>query len=560
MGRLGYATLVAAAMLAVVAAPANALSTNGIAATVPQFIAAAQLVGPAPPTQRIHLVFFLAYPNQAAVANFAQTVNDPTSPMYGAFLTPDQFAADFAPSGNTYSTVEYVVLGGGMTIVQAYTNRKVIDVVATVAQADAFFGTLINQYNYHGVTYYANAVQAKIPSALRGLIMAVSGFNNFARHVAQPPAVTNPLSTPSGFGPLDLQTAYNEPEHVNKSLGGGGVTVAIETVYDYLDNDLQGYWSTYGVRRTGYVARRFVDDPVDQGLPAPGQSDETTLDVEQSTSNAPGANVLVYEGVDPLNSTFDDIYEMTAIDPRVDVVTTSWGSCEVGADPNEVAADNDLFEQAAAEGQTRFAASGDNGSHDCSTNNPPDGFPGQPNPTTVDFPASSLWIGAAGGTTLALNTNRTIHSETAWSGSGGGYSMFFTLPKYQSTVSTLANRSFRNVPDVALVADPNTPYAFFYLNSWALSVGGTSAVAPNLAALYAQCDQYYNRRLGLAASGLYNGFATHAYPGKAWHDTLLGSNGDFSAHAGYDNVTGAGSLNGYAYMLQIPKTRTATRL
>ena len=158
-----------------------------------------------------------------------------------------------------------------------------------------------------------------------------------------------------------------------------------------------------GLRAPATSNRKYVDDPVDQGLPAPGQNDETTLDVEQSTSNAPGANVLVYEGVDPLNSTFDDIYEMTAIDPRVDVVSTSWGSCEAGADPNEVAADNDLFEQAAAEGQTRFAASGDNGSRDCGTNNPPDGLPGEPNPTTVDFPASSPWIGASGGTTLTLN-------------------------------------------------------------------------------------------------------------------------------------------------------------
>lgn len=560
MGRLGYVAVLAAVALLAFATPANALSNNGIGAGVPQFISAAQLIGPAPASQNIHLVFSLAYPNQAAVDNFTQTVNDPQSPMYGAFLTPDQFAADFDPSGNTYSTVEYLVLGGGMTIVQAYANHKVLDVVATVAQADAFFGTVINQYSYRGVIYYANALPAKIPNALHGIIMAVSGFNNFARHIAQPPAVSNPLNTPAGFGPLDIQTAYDEPVHVNKAISGAGVTIAIETAYDYLDGDAQGYWSTYGVPRTGYISRKYVDDPVDQGLPAPGQNDETTLDVEQSTSNAPGANVLVYEGVDPLNSTFDDIYEMTAIDPRVDVVTTSWGSCEVGSDPNEVAADNDLFEQSAAEGQTRFAASGDNGSKDCGTNNPPDGLPGQPNPTTVDFPASSPWIGASGGTSLTLNMNRTIHSETGWSGSGGGYSMFFALPKYQSPITTLASRTFRNVPDVALDADPNTPYSLFYTNSWTLSVGGTSAVAPNMAALYAQVDQYYGHRLGLAATGLYHGFVAKTYPGKAWHDILSGSNGDYSAHSGYDNVTGVGSLNGYYYMLQIPKTRTAVHL
>ncbi|MBV8164713.1 MAG: S8/S53 family peptidase [Candidatus Eremiobacteraeota bacterium] len=539
--------------------PALALSADGIAASVPQFESVATYVGPAPATQKVHLVVFLAYPNQAAVDSFAQTVNNPDSTSYGAFMTPDQFAATFAPSPSTYSTVEYLIAGAGIQVVQTYANRKVIDAVATVAQADAVFHTIISQYRYRNVTYYANSVPALVPSALKGIVMAVSGFNNFAQHFAQPPQVNNPLTTPLGYGPRDIETAYNEPIHAG-GWTGSGVTIAIETAYDYLDNDASGYWSAFGVKRTGYLVRKFVDDPVPQGLPLPGQSDETTLDMEQTTSNAPGANVIVYEGVDPLNSTFDDMYEQTVIDPRVDVVTTSWGSCEAGSDPNEVAADNDLFEQGAAEGQTRFAAAGDNGSRDCGTNNPPDGLPGQPNPITVDFPSSSPWVGAAGGTTLVLNANRSIRSESAWSGGGGGFSQFFGLPRYQSIVQTLASTKWRNTPDVALDADPNTPYALFYLGSWGLAVGGTSCVAPGLAAMYAQIDQYWGHRLGLSQTGLYNGFRTRTYPGVAWHDIVSGSNGDYNAHPGYDNATGVGSLNGYRYMLQIPRTRSALPL
>jgi len=104
----------------------------------------------------------------------------------------------------------------------------------------------------------------------------------------------------------------------------------------------------------------------------------------------------------------------------------------------------------------------------------------------------------------------------------------------------------------ALDADVATPYSLFYFGSWALSVGGTSAVAPNLAAMYAQFDGYRVRRLGLAQAGLYNGFWHSTYPGTAWHDIISGSNGTYGAHAGYDNVTGVGSLNAYRYMLQIP--------
>lgn len=560
MTRLAAVAWVSAFLVLLTTGTAQALSSDGIAASVPSFTQVAKYAGPASPTRQIHLVVFLAYPNQAAVEAFANAVNDPSSANYGQFVTPDKFANTYGPTASTYSTVEYVLQGAGMQVVQTYANRKVMDVVATVAQAQALFQTVINYYTYNGVTYYSNSVPAIVPNALRGIVMAVSGFNNFAHHVAQPPSVSNPVNTPFGFGPLDIQTAYNEPEHVNRALNGRGVTIAVETAWDYLDQDLQGYWSAFGVQRSGYVYRKLVDDPVNQGIPLAGQNDETTLDVEQTTSNAPGANVLVYEGADNLNSTFDDVYEATVIDPRVDVVTTSWGSCEAGADPNEVAADNDLFLQGAAEGQTRFASSGDNGSHDCGTNNPPDGLPGQPNPTNVDFPASSPWIASSGGTTLTLNANRTIHSETAWSGSGGGISMFFSLPKYQQPVGTLASRSWRNVPDVSLDADPNTPYALYYLQSWALAVGGTSAVAPNMAALYAQIDEYWGHRLGIAQTGLYNGFLRRTYPGAAWHDIVSGSNGDYSAHSGYDDATGVGSLNGYNYMLQIPRTRGAAPL
>jgi kumamolisin len=556
MNRFLVTCVAAAGVFAGSAGAASALTGDGIAANVPGFVSVASLVGPAPPSQQIHLVMHLAYPRPAAVAAFARAVNSPESPSYGAFLTPDQFAARFGPSGHSYSTVEYVATNAGIGVVQTYPNRKLVDLVATVAQADALFNTVINQYNYNNVMYYANGSPAHIPAALNGIVMAVSGFDNFAHKVAQPPPGPSRL----GFGPRDIQRAYNEPIRGNPAMNGAGATIAIETAYDYLDSDLQAFWSAYGVSRTGAVTRTIVDDPVNQGLPPPGPSDETTLDVEQTTSNAPGASVEVYEAADTLNSTFDDLYERTVIDPHADVVTTSFGSCEAGSDPNEVAADNDLFEQGAAEGQTRFAASGDSGSHDCALNSPPFGLPGYPNPDTVDFPASSPYVAAAGGTTLALNRNHTIASETAWAGTGGGVSMFFARPFYQAPVTTLAKPHMRNVPDVALDADPNAPYAMAYLGSFAMPVGGTSAVAPNLAALYAQIDGHYAHRLGLAQTGLYNGFRRGTYPGAAWHDIVTGNNGDFGAHAGYDNVTGVGSLDGMRYMLQIPPTKVSTPL
>jgi kumamolisin len=388
--------------------------------------------------------------------------------------------------------------------------------------------------------------------------MSVSGFNNYSHlrsHLTGSYRTTQPFTTtnPGPYGPKDIQTAYNESVHVNPAINGTSstgvhATIAIETAFDYQDTDLAGFWTMSGVTRApgAYVFRKLVDNPTGQPVFNPDLSIETTADVEQTTSNSPGANVLVVEGVNNLTSTFDDVYASTVTDPRVDVVTTSWGLCEIDEDVNEVLSDNDLFKQGAAEGQTMFAASGDNGSKDCtdSTN--------QNTVTGVDFPSSSPWVGASGGTSMLLNSDDSINTDTGWSGSGGGVSVIFALPSYQNPVPTLASKTGRNSPDVALLADNTTGYTFYYLGSGTvLKIGGTSLVAPNMAADYAQYAGYFNKRLGLAQSGLYKLFATKKYPSNVFYDILTGSNGDYSCHAGYDNVTGPGSFNGYLYMTKV---------
>ncbi len=138
--------------------------------------------------------------------------------------------------------------------------------------------------------------------------------------------------------------------------------------------------------------------------------------------------------------------------------------------------------------------------------------------------------------------------------------MLFGLPVYQANVSGLASTTHRNTPDVALDADPNTPYALYLDGQFAVPVGGTSAVGPNLAAMYAQFDGYRQHRSGLAQAALYSGFPRHTYPGLAWHDVVSGGNGAYHAHAGYDNVSGVGSLDAYRYMLGMPASRYPSEL
>ena len=414
------------------AASARLLSVQ--VAHVPKFTKLAQDMGPANPLQVLTLAVHLRYPDERAVQRFVDKVTDPRSPTFGAFLTPGQFTKSFDPTGHTYSTVEYVLTGAGGSLLETFVNNKILVIGMPVVIADVLFGTSIDQYSFGGTTYYANKTPAYLPSLLKGLVRSVNGFTDYSTRGANP---AWPLGAP-GIGPVQIETAYDEPIAVNPHMNGSGTTIAIATAGDYFDSDVAGYWSTYGVTRTGSLTRIPVSGS--QGLRRRGMphaallGPETTLDVEQTTSNAPGANVEVYEGSDTLGTTFAAVYADIVDDPNVDVVTTSFGACEIGADESELLSDNDLFEQGAAEGQTWFAASGDNGSHDCGTNSPPFGYPGEPNPNSVDFPASSPYVTAAGGTTLGLNPSGGIASERAWSGSGGGVSRYFDRPAYQDPV------------------------------------------------------------------------------------------------------------------------------
>jgi kumamolisin len=201
-----------------------------------------------------------------------------------------------------------------------------------------------------------------------------------------------------------------------------------------------------------------------------------------------------------------------------------------------MSSDDSSFSTAASQGQSIFAAAGDNGSDDAG-----DGG------TSVDFPASDPSVTGVGGTTLKLKSTNAYSSEKAWSGSGGGTSSQFSQPSFQSGVTS---DSTRDVPDVAAVADPNTGWAIYTGGSWT-EIGGTSAAAPNWAAFTAIYDQYAaaagGSALGFANSSIYAD-ATGSNYSSDFHDVTSGSNGAYSAGTGYDQVTGWGSYDGAKFI------------
>jgi kumamolisin len=236
---------------------------------------------------------------------------------------------------------------------------------------------------------------------------------------------------------------------------------------------------------------------------------------------------------------------------------------------------DEIFQQASAEGITQFAPAGDNGSNDCRGNygsKPPKTYP---NPS-VDYPGSDPEMGAGGGTELTLGSNGQRVSEVAWSlgipgpiwGGGGGASAHFAIPSYQSGIVALANAgtialastSYRNTPDVSLMAAP-APQGYTTCDAETGCGGGgfgTSYVGPNMAAIYAQIESYTQHRMGRAATGLYSWSlrTPPSYPRTVYYDVTSGTNGLYFAATNYDNVTGFGSFvsaNQYMLKLKIPK-------
>jgi kumamolisin len=222
------------------------------------------------------------------------------------------------------------------------------------------------------------------------------------------------------------------------------------------------------------------------------------------------------------------------------VVSISWGGPESMWSAQSVNAFNDVLQSAAALGVTICVASGDSGSSDAA------GDPGD----QVDFPASSPYVLACGGTHLSASaqgiTNEVVWNDGAQGGaSGGGVSTVFALPVWQKGLEvsrtggsggTGAALSMRGVPDVAGDASPATGYDVL-IDGEETVVGGTSAVAPLWAALIARIN---------AAAGRASGFVNpKLYAAKsACRDITEGNNGSFAASPGWDACTGLGSPDG----------------
>jgi kumamolisin len=418
-----------------------------------------------------------------------------------------------------------------------------------------------------------------VPAALQSIIEGVFGLDtrrvgrarrrtvNVRPHEIRSARLTT--EWPGTFFPPQVAELYEYPTGTD----GAGQNVAIfafngdgpQGYGGYKQNALSTYFEMLG-GSAPVITDVVVSGPGNKPGPDTQASDrqgdssgEVMLDMCVVGSVAPRAKIFMYFTEFTEQGWIDALHQAITDDNDIDVISISYGNPEDDPEGAWTAAGvkqvSLAFEPAAARGITICCAAGDDGSADQVSQG-----------AHTDFPASSPYVLAVGGTKLVASGAMAIASEVVWNelrhnegSTGGGISAIFSKPSYQDSVdvppsANPPHRIGRGVPDVAAVADPLTGVVIANVNGQLEPIGGTSAAAPLWAALIARLNE---------ATGVRCGFFNPVLYGKAaagvLRDITRGNNGAYSARPGWDACTGLGTPNGQALLKVIQGTAPSTK-
>jgi hypothetical protein len=529
----------------------------------PHLPAGATAVGSLPSAQALTLTILMPSRDPAGLAAMATAISQPGDVQRGHYLTPAQFRTRFGAAPAAVAALSRRLEAEGLITVRTAADELSLEVTGTAGAVERAFGVDLQRQRISGRDYYANTDPARLPSGAS----AVLGLDNLARAVPEPrmtPATSHLQSDscPAGGGgaytPAEVASAYGFNSLYGNGLTGSGQTIASFELADYSDADISDYSTCFGGNTAG-VSRILTDG----GAPIGGGTSEATADVETLLGLDPGVSVLVYEGPDSAAGIYDN-YAAIIDQDRASVIATSWGQCEPENSPGFEQAENALFQQAAVQGQSLVAASGDSGSEDCYV----PGIDSDPE-LAVDDPAAQPYVTGVGGTSLQSVSPR---SETVWNSrtsggaGGGGISHVWPMPGYQQasrgplssgTSCGTGSGYCRQVPDVSGSADADHGYLFFCdagdcAGAGWIPVGGTSLASPLWAAVVALSNQgckagpagFLNPTLYAGADGRLGAQFTSALNDiTAGNNDLLGNYSLYPAGAGYDMASGLGSPN-----------------
>ncbi len=621
------------AVLALVTVGGAAGSPATLTVTVaPKVPSRASPVGAVPAATAETATVVLHPRDGAALSRFIAAVTDKSSPLFHQYLGPAQYRARFGPAQSTLAAVDAQLRADGLRVTSVASDGLFIDVSGSAAQVEHAFGTRLERYRLrNGTIGQATTGAVRLPSSIARSVTAVVGLNSTVRPqplqllrahtsgahaAANAPHFKHPAGSPTacaaakkaakrrgGLTDDQIGNAYGAFGLYKAKDLGAGQHVAIYELEPFSAANVKKFDSCYfGAKAAAQMAKRLHVVRVDGGQPPGLGSGEAALDVEDISALAPRANIDVYEGKSPgANGLIYDPVDpyVSMVNNDVDrVISSSWGLCEQsvqGGQPGLQAAENLLFEQAAAQGQSMFSSAGDNGSDDCNTFYTPKPAKGQ-NPVSVDDPSSQPYVVSVGGTTIVRAT-QPAH-EHVWNdgphggAGGGGISMSWKMPSWQrdshvpgivlpsSAAYTQANkvekkfgyrRNFcqaylsaatkatpcRTLPDVSAQADEYTGSITVYYGRGWTTFGGTSSSAPIWAAMLAlvnaspTCHASAQTKGGVGfVSPLLYAVASKPAAYKASFNDITARNNDiyklghgkvFAAKPGYDLASGLGS-------------------
>ncbi len=503
--------------------------------------------------QHLSLALNLPVRNQPQLDQLLKDLQDPQSPNFHKYLTSEQFTEYFGPTQADYDAVIAWAKAKGLNVTSTTPNRRLINVDGAVSAINRAFNITLNEYQHPSEdrTFFSTDSEPTA-AGLSVPLLQVGGLSNYSLPHPKLKRANAPVANLTGSGPSgeylpsDMRAAY----YGSGSLTGAGQSIGIFSFDGYLTSDVSLYYSSTGTSHTVPINNVLVNGY--SGACVSFNSNgtintktcddgEQILDIVNAIGMAPGATqILFYEG-DPASSTTDtNVLNKMATDNIAKSIGCSWGW---GAN---AAADDAIFQQMAAQGQTFLNATGDNGAFSGSTN--------------YEYPSVSQYIIQVGGTDLTTTgPGGAWSSETGWTDSGGGYESGTPIPSWQQIAGVInssnkGSTTLRNSPDVSMEANFDNPTVSN--GQFLTGYGGTSFAAPRWAGFVALINQQAaangNASVGFFNPTLYNLGVGSTYTTN-FHDITSGTNQGtnssggnisgaiFSSVTGYDLVTGWGS-------------------
>ena len=581
------------------------------------------------PINHASIVFKPSPAQQRALEALLAAQQDPSSPNYHQWLTPEQYADRFGMTQRDIAKVVSWLQSKGLTVQNTARSRNEVFFAGTVAQVEFAFNTEIHHYLVHGEQHFANAIEPSVPAAFAHTVL---GFHNFDDFRPKPrvrkahPHFTSSTSGDHFLAPNDFATIYDLGPLYAAGFDGTGQKIAVLGDSAITLSNIDTFRGLSGLP---------TNDPQILTVPNTGtpthNPDEVEADLDLEWSGAVARNAtIIYVVAGPSSNGASDALTFAIHNDVAPVISNSFGLCEADETKAGALSTQQLAQQANSQGQTIISASGDAGAADCDGD-----LPVTPSVATlglaVDFPASipevtgvggseffgdpnagvpptttTYWNAAndAGGGSAIMHIPEMVWNDspqtgtgsvlsTVLSAGGGGASMFFSKPSWQTGTGVPSDNA-RDVPDISLHASPNhdgylicsptdgkgnpaCTNGFRDSQGFLDVVGGTSTGAPTFAGIVTIINQATNANgQGNANPTLY-GLAKTA--SAAFHDITTGNNQvpckagspncpspppsgctvpciGYTATAGYDLASGLGSVDAFNLVNAWPKVTT----